>query len=168
MPVVVIAALISNTLSFSFAEIQLLGPGELPDPDWPDRTVPDPKDSDHEDKMPKNTRAGSVAGKTSSRYSIQDWSDDDFDGDCRKFINPTPLAYAIPASPLAYAFPAEPSTGVPDEDVVDVALLNQEPPPSSRVGMEHGVRPQSEPVDKSKRQKVGIPLPNKQRPVASG
>jgi hypothetical protein len=38
-----------------------------------DRTVPDPEDPDHEDKMPKNTRATSAAGKTSSsRHSIQD------------------------------------------------------------------------------------------------
>jgi hypothetical protein len=74
--------------------------------------------------MPKNTRADSIVGKTSSRYSIQDWSDDDSDGDCRMFIDPTPLAYAIPASPLAYAFPAEPSPGVSDEDVVDIAPLN--------------------------------------------
>jgi hypothetical protein len=39
----------------------------------PDRTVPNPEDPDHEDKMPKNTRAASVVGKTStSRHSIQD------------------------------------------------------------------------------------------------
>jgi hypothetical protein len=39
----------------------------------PDRTVPDPEDLDHEDKMPKNTRATSAAGKAScSRHSIQD------------------------------------------------------------------------------------------------
>jgi hypothetical protein len=38
-----------------------------------DRTVPDPEDPDHEDKMPKNTRVASTAGKaSSSRYSIQD------------------------------------------------------------------------------------------------
>jgi hypothetical protein len=28
-----------------------------------DRTVSDPEDPDHEDKMPKNTRAASVTGK---------------------------------------------------------------------------------------------------------
>jgi hypothetical protein len=38
-----------------------------------DRTILDPEDPDHEDKMPKNTRATSAAGKaSSSRYSIQD------------------------------------------------------------------------------------------------
>jgi hypothetical protein len=31
-----------------------------------DRTVPDLEDLDHEDKMPKNTRAASAAGKASS------------------------------------------------------------------------------------------------------
>jgi hypothetical protein len=36
-----------------------------------DRTVPDPEDLDHKDKMPKNTRATSAAGKaSSSRHSI--------------------------------------------------------------------------------------------------
>jgi hypothetical protein len=49
----------------------------------PDRTIPDLEDPDHEDKMPKNTRAASAAGKaSSSRHSIQDCSDDDSDGDC--------------------------------------------------------------------------------------
>jgi hypothetical protein len=38
-----------------------------------DRTVPDPEDLDHKDKMPKNTHAASAAGKaSSSRHSIQD------------------------------------------------------------------------------------------------
>jgi hypothetical protein len=38
-----------------------------------DRTIPDPEDPDHEDKMLKNTRAASAAGKaSSSRHSIQD------------------------------------------------------------------------------------------------
>jgi hypothetical protein len=38
-----------------------------------DRTVPDPEDLDHKDKMLKNTRATSAAGKaSSSRHSIQD------------------------------------------------------------------------------------------------
>jgi hypothetical protein len=47
-----------------------------------DRTILDPEDPDHEDKMPKNTRAASAAGKaSSSRHSIQDWSDDDSDGE---------------------------------------------------------------------------------------
>jgi hypothetical protein len=81
-----------------------------------DHTVPDPEDPGHEDKMPKNTRAASAAGKTSSsRHSIQDWSDDDSDRDCRMFLDPTPLAYA---------FPTMLSPAILDEEVVDVALLN--------------------------------------------
>jgi hypothetical protein len=76
----------------------------------------DPEDPDHEDKMPKNTRAASVAGKTSSsRHSIQDWSDDDSDEECRMFICPTPFAYALPTMP---------SPAIPDEEVVDAAPLN--------------------------------------------
>jgi hypothetical protein len=113
----------------------------------------------HEDKMPKNTRASSAVGKTSSRYSIQDWSDDDSDGDCRMFLDPMPLAYA---------FPAAPSRDILDEDVVDATPLNPRPPPGTRAGKKRGVRPQPKPIDKSKRQKVGMPLPKKQRPVASG
>jgi hypothetical protein len=120
----------------------------------------DPEDPDHEDKMPKNTRAASVAGKaSSSRHSIQDWSDDDSDGDCRMFLDPTPLAYA---------FPTMPSSAIPDDEVVDAAPLNQGPPPGTCAGRKHGVRPQPEPVEKMKRQKIGVPLPKKQRPVASG
>jgi hypothetical protein len=81
-----------------------------------DRTVLDPEDPDHKDKMPKNTRAASAAGKTSSsRHSIQDWSDDDSDGDCRMFLDLTPLAYA---------FPTMHSPTISDEDVVDAAPLN--------------------------------------------
>jgi hypothetical protein len=39
----------------------------------PDCTVADPEDLDHEDKMPKNTRAASITGKaSSSRHLIQD------------------------------------------------------------------------------------------------
>jgi hypothetical protein len=38
-----------------------------------DRTVVDPEDPDHEDKLPKNTRAASAIGKaSSSRHSTQD------------------------------------------------------------------------------------------------
>jgi hypothetical protein len=38
-----------------------------------DHTMPDPEDPDHEDKMPKNTRAASAVGKaSSSQHSIQD------------------------------------------------------------------------------------------------
>jgi hypothetical protein len=75
--------------------------------------------------MPKNTRTGSAAGKTSSRHSIQDWSDDDSDGDCRMFLDPTTLAYA---------FPTVPSPGFPDEDVVGATPLNQGPPLGTRSG----------------------------------
>jgi hypothetical protein len=126
-----------------------------------DRTVPDPEDSDHEDKMPKNTRAASTAGKaSSSRHSIQDWSDDDFDEDCQMFICPTPLAYALPTMP---------SSVIPDEEVVDAAPLNQGPPSTgARVGRKRGVEPQSKPAQTMKRQKIGVPFPKKQRPVALG
>jgi hypothetical protein len=87
-----------------------------------DRTVPDPEDPDHEDKLPKNTRAASAAGKaSSSRHSTQGWREDDSDDDCHMFICPTPLAYALPATPLAYAMP---SSAIPDEEVVDAAPLN--------------------------------------------
>jgi hypothetical protein len=130
-----------------------------------DRTVPDPEDPDHEDKLPKNTRAASAAGKaSSSRHSTQDWSEDDSDDDCQMFICPTPLAYALPATPLAYAMP---SSAIPDEEVVDAAPLNQGPPPTGvRIGRKHGVKPQPEPTQK--RLKIGVTLPKKQRPVASG
>jgi hypothetical protein len=38
-----------------------------------DRTVPDPEDPDREEKLPKNTRVASTAGKaSSSRHSTQD------------------------------------------------------------------------------------------------
>jgi hypothetical protein len=125
-----------------------------------DRTVLDPEDPDHEDKMPKNTRTTSAAGKTSSsQHSIQDWSDDDSDGDYRMFLDPTPLAYA---------FPTMPSPAIPDEEVVDAAPLNQRPPPGTRAGRKCRVRPQLEPVEKMKRQKIGMLFPKKQRPVASG
>jgi hypothetical protein len=79
-----------------------------------------------------------------------------------------PLAYTILASPLADAFLTAPSLGILDEDVVDTAPLNQAPPLGTRVGKKCDVWPQPEPVDKSKRLKVGMPLPKKQRPVASG
>jgi hypothetical protein len=105
-----------------------------------DRTVPDPKDPDHEDKLPKNTRATSATGKaSSSRHSTQDWSEDDSDDDCQMFICPTPLAYALPATPLAYAMP---SSAIPDEEVVDAAPLYQGPPPASvHIGRKRGVKP---------------------------
>jgi hypothetical protein len=122
--------------------------------------MPDPEDPDHEDKMPKNTRAATPTGKTSSsRHSIQDWSDDDSDGDCQMFLDPTPLAYA---------FPTILSPAILDDEVVDAAPLNQGPSPDTRAGRKRGVRPQPEPVEKMKRQKIGVPFPKKQRPVSSG
>jgi hypothetical protein len=92
-----------------------------------DRTMPDPEDPDHEDKMPKNTHAASAAGKaSSSRHSIQDWNDDEFDGECLMYLDPMPLTYA---------FPIMPSSVIPDEEVVDAAPLNQGPPSiGARVG----------------------------------
>jgi hypothetical protein len=127
----------------------------------PDRTIPDPEDPDHEDKMPKNTRAASAAGKASSSWhSILDWNDDDSDGDCRMFLDPTPLAYA---------FPTMPSSAIPDEEVVDAAPLNQGPPSTGAcTGQKCGVKPQPEPAQTMKRQKIDVPIPKKQRPIASG
>jgi hypothetical protein len=126
-----------------------------------DRTVPDPKYPDHEDKMPKNTRTAYAAGKASSSWhSIQDWSDDDSNEDCRIFIFPTPLANAIPAMP---------SLVIPDEEVVDAAPLNQGPPSTGGcAGRKRGVKPQPEPSQAMKRQKIGVPQPKRKRPVASG
>jgi hypothetical protein len=71
-----------------------------------DRTVADVEDPDHWDKLPRSTRAAAAMGKgSSSRHFTQDLSDDDSDEDCRMFICPTPLAYALPETDLAYAFP---------------------------------------------------------------
>jgi hypothetical protein len=75
------------------------------------------------------------------------------------FLDPTPLAYA---------FLTMPSPAIPDEEVVDAAPLNQGPPPGTRAGRKCRVRPQLEPVEKMKRQKIGMLFPKKQRPVASG
>jgi hypothetical protein len=126
-----------------------------------DRTILDPEDPDHGDKMPKNTRAASAASKASSfRHSIQDWSDDDSDEDCRMYLDPMPLTYA---------FPTMPSSVIPDKEVVDAAPLNQGPPSTcARVGRKHGVKPQPDPAQTMKRQKIGVPFPKKQRPIASG
>jgi hypothetical protein len=126
-----------------------------------DRTVPDPKDPDHEDKMPKNTRAASAAGKaSSSRHSIQDWSDDDFDRECLMYYDPMPLAYAFHTIPCSV---------IPDEEVVDAAPLNQGPPSTDgHAGRKRGVKPQPKPSQTTKRQKIGVPQPKRQRPVASG
>jgi hypothetical protein len=135
-----------------------------------DRTVADAEDPDHEDKLPKNTRAASAAGKaSSSRHSTQDWSEDDFDEDCQMFICPTPLAYALPATPLAYAIPTMPSSVIPDEEVIDAAPLNQGPPSTDGCAVrKRGVKPQPEPGQQTKRQKIGVPQPKRQRPIASG
>jgi hypothetical protein len=47
-----------------------------------DRTVADVEDPDHWDKLPRNTRAASAAGKvSSSRHFTQGRSDDDSDED---------------------------------------------------------------------------------------
>jgi hypothetical protein len=134
-----------------------------------DRTTTDAEDPDHWDKLPKNTRAASATGKaSSSRHSTQDWSEDDSDEDCRMFICPTPLAYALPATPLAYAFPI-PSSVIPDDVIVDVAPLNQGPPSTGgRAGRKRGVKPQPDPTQQIKRQKIGVPQPKRQRPVTSG
>jgi hypothetical protein len=109
-----------------------------------DRTVLDPKDPDHEDKLPKNTRAASVAGKaSSSRHSIQDWSEDDSDEEILMYYDPTPLAYA---------FPTIPSSVILDDEVIDAAPLNQGPPSTGgRAGQKRGVKPHPEPVQTHKR-----------------
>jgi hypothetical protein len=134
-----------------------------------DRTTADAEDPDNWDKLPKNTRAASATGKaSSSRHSTQDWSEDDSDEDCRMFICPTPLAYALPATPLAHAFPM-PSSVIPDDVIVDAAPLNQGPPSTGgRAGRKRGVKPQPDPSQQTKRQKIGMPQPKRQRPVASG
>jgi hypothetical protein len=134
-----------------------------------DRTAADPEDPDHWDKLPRSTRAAAATGKgSSSRHSTQDWSDDDSDEDCRMFICPTPLAYALPTSPLAHAFPM-PSSAIPDDMVVDAAPLNQGPSSTGgRAGRKRGVKPQPDTPQQQKRQKVGAPNPKKARPVASG
>jgi hypothetical protein len=107
-----------------------------------DHTAADPEDPDHWDKLPRSTHAAAATGKgSSSRHSTQDWSDDDSDEDCRMFICPTPLAYALPTTPLAYAFPML-SSAIPDDMVVDAAPLNQGPPSTGgRAGRKRGVKP---------------------------
>jgi hypothetical protein len=116
-----------------------------------DRTVLDPEDLNHEDKLPRNTHATSAVGKaSSSRHFIQDWSDDDSDGDCQMYICPTPLVYAF----------LMPYSAIPDEEVIDAAPLNQGPPPAGiRISQKRGVKPQPEPTHK--RQKIGVPLAKK-------
>jgi hypothetical protein len=134
-----------------------------------DRTAADPEDPDHWDKLPRSTRAAAATGKASSpRHFTQDWSDDDSDEDCRMFICPTPLAYVLPSTDLAYAFPM-PSSAIPDDMVVDAAPLNQGPPSTvGRAGRKRGMKPQHDISQQQKRQKIGVPLPKKSRPVASG
>jgi hypothetical protein len=134
-----------------------------------DRTAADAEDPDHWDKLPRNTRATSAVGKaSSSRHFTQDWSDDDSDEDCQMFICPTPLAYALPETPIAYAFPM-PSSVISDDMVVDAAPLNQGPPSTGgRAGRKRGVKPQPDTPQPPKRQKVGVPQPKRQRPIASG
>jgi hypothetical protein len=76
------------------------------------------------------------------------------------FICPTPLAYALPAMP---------SSVIPDEEVIDAAPLNQGPPSTDGcAGQKREVKPQPEPGQQMKRQKIGVPQPKRQRPVASG
>jgi hypothetical protein len=71
--------------------------------------------------------------------------------------------------PLTYAFPTMSSSVIPDEEVIDSAHLNQGPPSTGAcVGRKRGVKPQPEPAQTMKRQKIGVPLSKKQRPVASG
>jgi hypothetical protein len=125
------------------------------------RTIPDPEDPDHEDKLPKNTRAASAVGKaSSSRHSIQDWSDDDSDEECLTYYDPILLSYA---------FPTIPSLAILDKEVVDAAPLNQGPPSTGRrAGRKRGVKPQPKLAQTHKRQKIGVPQPKRQRPVASG
>jgi hypothetical protein len=134
-----------------------------------DRTAADVEDPDHWDKLPRNTHAASAAGKASSSWHFtQDWSDDDSDEDCQMFISLTPLAYALPETPIAYAFPM-PSSAILDDMVVDAASLNQGPPSTGgRAGRKQGVKPQPDTPQQQKRQKVGVPIPKKQRPIASG
>jgi hypothetical protein len=103
----------------------------------------------------------SATGKaSSSRHSIQDWSEDDSDEEILMYYDPTPLAYA---------FPTIPSSVIPDEEVIDAAPLNQGPPSTGgRAGRKRGVKPQPEPAQTHKRQKIGVPQPKRQRPIASG
>jgi hypothetical protein len=134
-----------------------------------DHTIADVEDPDHWDKLPRNTRAASAAGKASSSWHFtQDRNDNDSNEDCQMFICPTPLAYAFPETPVAYAFPM-PSSAIPDDMVVDPAPLNQGPPSTSgRTGRKRGMKPQPDTPQQQKRQKVGVRIPKKQRPVASG
>jgi hypothetical protein len=134
-----------------------------------DRTVADVEDPDHWDKLPRNTRAAAAAGKaSSSRHYTQDRSEIDSDEEILMYYDPMPLAYAFPEPSIAYAFPM-PSSAIPDDMVVDAAPLNQGPPSTGgRSGRKRGVKPQPDTPQQQKRQKVGVPILKKQRPVAAG
>jgi hypothetical protein len=58
------------------------------------------------------------------------------------YLDPTPLAYALPTMP---------SPAILDDEVVDDAPLNQGLSPGTRAGRKRGVRPQPEPIEKMKR-----------------
>jgi hypothetical protein len=132
-----------------------------------DRTAADPEDPDHWDKLPRSTRAAAATGKaSSSRHSSQDRSEDDSDEEILMYYDLMPLAYAFPSTPIAHAMS---SSAIPDDMVVDAAPLNQGPPSTGgRAGRKRGVKPQPDTPQQQKRQKVGVPIPKKQRPVASG
>jgi hypothetical protein len=135
-----------------------------------DRTAADAEDPDHWDKLPRSTRAAAATGKASSPRLFtqgQGRSGDDSDEEILTYLDPMPLAYAFPTS-FAYAFPM-PSSSIPDDMVVDTAPLNQGPPSTGgRTGRKRGVKPPADIPQQPKRQKVGVPLQKKQRPVASG
>jgi hypothetical protein len=132
-----------------------------------DCTAADAEDPDHWDKLPRNTRAASAAGKdSSSRHSTQARSEDDSDEEILMYYDPKPLAYAFPTTPLAYPMP---SSVISDDIVFDAAPLNQGPPSTGgRAGRKRGVKPQPDTSQQPKRQKVGVPQPKRQRPIASG
>jgi hypothetical protein len=115
-----------------------------------DCTVADPEDPDHEDKLPKNTRAASAAGKASSSWhSTQAWSEDDSDEEILMYYDPMPLAYVFPTTPLAYAMS---SLAIPEDKVINAAPLNQGPPSTGvRMGRKRGVKPQPEQSHQTKR-----------------
>jgi hypothetical protein len=119
-----------------------------------DRTVADVEDPDHWDKLPRSTRAAAALGNS--------------DEENLTYYDPMPLAYAFPTASFSYAFPML-SSAILDDMVVDATPLYQGPPSTGgRAGRKRGVKPQPETPQKQKRQKVGVPIPKKQRPVASG
>jgi hypothetical protein len=132
-----------------------------------DRTATDVEDLDHWDKLPRNTRAATAAGKaSSSRHFTQGRGEGDSDEEILTYYDPMPLAYAFPSIPFAYPMP---SSAILDDMVVDAAPLNQGPPSTGgRTSRKRGVKPQPDTPQQQKRQKVGVPILKKQRPVASG